>query len=215
VAPIDPRTGAPMTLEDWRRYVAEFTVEIRRAFPDAVITHNALWFAPENDRFVAEEVQAADYIELERGFNDPGIGAGDGTFGFETLTRHVDWLHTMGRGAILEPYGLDAARREYELASYFLVSNGNDAISSDFEADPDNWWPGWNTDLGVSQGPRYPWEGIQRRDFERGMVLVNEPGAPTRTLDLGGSYRSLDGGGEVSSLTLGPAQGAVLLRGGG
>ena len=214
VAPIDPRTGAPMTLEDWRRYVAEFTTEIRRAFPNAVITHNAIWSAPESDRFVVEEIQAADYVELERGFNDPGITAGSGTFGFETLVRHVDWLHTMGRGAILEPYGLDPARREYELASYFLVSNGNDAISSDFEADPDDWWPGWDSDLGASLGARYEWDGVLRRDFQRGVVLVNEPGAPTRTLDLEGSYRTL-GGDEVTSATLGPAQGAVLLESGG
>ena len=30
VRPIDPRTGAPMTLADWRRYFAEFMEEIDR-----------------------------------------------------------------------------------------------------------------------------------------------------------------------------------------
>src|SRR5688500_10113042 len=31
VAPIDPRTGEPMRLEDWRRYMASFMEEVREA----------------------------------------------------------------------------------------------------------------------------------------------------------------------------------------
>jgi hypothetical protein len=42
VTPIDPRTGKSMTLTDWRRYFAEFMEEIRAAFPDVEITHNAI-----------------------------------------------------------------------------------------------------------------------------------------------------------------------------
>ena len=49
-----------------------------------------------------------------------------------------------------------------------------------------------------------------RRDFERGFALVNEPGAPTRTLALAAGARDLAGVAR-SSVTLPPASGAVFV----
>jgi hypothetical protein len=53
------------------------------------------------------------------------------------------------------------------------------------------------------------WNGVWRRDFTRGFVLLNEPGATTKTLGLGGSYRNTAGT-VVSGVTLGASRGAVL-----
>jgi hypothetical protein len=209
--PIDPRTGAPMTDADWRRYVTEFTEEIRAAFPDTEIVHNAIWFVDREHPEVARAVDAADYVELERGATDPGLTPGAGKYGFEGFLNHIDWLHSRGVGVILEPHGLDETNREFELAVYFLVGEGDDAIASDFEADPDNWWPGWETNLGAPEGERESWNGLLRRDFEDGIVLVNPPGAPTVEADLDGDYEDLDGN-SVDNVSLAARQGLVLRR---
>ena len=184
LAPIDPRTGETMTEESWRRYVAEFTEEIRAAFPDKEIVHNSIWWMDHDDPSVQRQTAAADYVEMERGFNDPNIAGGDGEFGYETYLEHAEWLHDQGAGVIFESYELDAQAAVFELASYFLVSTGNDAITSEFGTEPDDWWAGWETDLGAPKGERREWKGLIRRDFEGGTVIVNQPEAPATSVKL-------------------------------
>jgi Hypothetical glycosyl hydrolase family 15 len=208
--PIDPRTGAPMTDADWRRYVAEFTEEIRAAFPNAEIVHNAIWFVGDDVPEVARAVAAADYVELERGASDPNLAPGSGRFGFETFLAHIDWLHDRGAGVIFEPYELNESRRQLELGVYFLTAAGDDAIASSFEADQDNWWPGWEADLGPPEGERETWNGLLRRDFADGLVLVNPPGSPSRSVTLEGDYEDLDGE-PVESISL-PERAGIVLR---
>ena len=211
VRPIDPRTGAAMTDSNWRRYIAEFCEAIRAGLPTAQITHNAQWWLSQSDPYNQREIKSADVIELERGFNDGGLTKGGGTFGYETFMNHIEWLHSLGKSVISEPYNLASAKREYEMASLYLVKAANDAISSDYQADPSNWWSGWQTDLGAPQGNRYQWNGLWRRDFASGFVLANEPGSSSRTVQLGSSYKRLSSGSQVSSVTLGAASGAVLV----
>jgi hypothetical protein len=211
VRPIDPRTGAPMTDTNWRRYIAEFTEAIRAGLPTAKITHNAQWWVDQSDSYVQREIRSADTIELERGFNDGGLTHGGGMFGYQTFMNHIEWIHSLGKTVISEPYNLDSAKREYEMASLYLVKATGDAISSDYQADPTNWWTGWQTDLGTPQGSRYQWNGLWRRDFSNGFALTNEPGSSTRTVQLDSSYRRLSSGSQVSSVTLGAASGAVLI----
>jgi Hypothetical glycosyl hydrolase family 15 len=215
--PLDPRTGSPMTDADWRRYVAEFTEEIRAAFPDATLSHNTYWRDHASwraDSFTLRELAAADVIEIERGFNDGGIVGGEGTYGFETYLSHMDWLHSRGLSIMYQPYGLDWASREFEVASYYLVNDGGDSIVSDFQADPTNWWPGWDMDLGAPAGPRYEWNALLRRDFASGMVLVNQPGAAARTVTLPENSTWTDlAGNNVTSVTLGARRAKVLRKG--
>jgi Hypothetical glycosyl hydrolase family 15 len=214
--PIDPRTGAPMTDADWRRYVAEFTEAIRAAFPSAELTHNTYWrdhSTRTTDPYALRELAAADVVEVERGFNDAGIGGGTGGFGYETFLAHMDWLHSRGVSIMYEPYGLDATSREFEIASYYLVKDRSDRIVSNFHADPGNWWADWNTDLGAPGSTRYKWNGLIRRDFASGTVLVNQPGAATVTVALpsGTTWTDLAGN-PVTSVTLGARRGKVLLK---
>jgi Hypothetical glycosyl hydrolase family 15 len=214
--PIDPRTGAAMTDANWRRYVAEFTEEVRAAFPDAEIVHNTYWRShstSKTDPYTLRELAAADTIEVERGFNDAGIVGGTGPYGYETYLAHMDWLHSRGLSIHYEPYGLDATSREFEVASYYLVKDLDDSITSHFQADPSNWSTVWDTDLGPPSGGRYVWNGLFRRDFANGTVLTNQPGAPTRTANLpaGSEWRDLSGA-PVTSVTLGARRGKVLFK---
>ncbi len=208
--PIDPRTDRPMTGLNWERYLVNFTQAIRAALPTAVIEHNAQP-ANEADPRVQDEVDSADAIEVERGF-DPASGAPtSGTY--EALLSHIDWLHARGKSVIDEPNVSDATSQEYEMASFYLVKANNDAIASDYRAAPDNWSPAWQTDLGMSQGNRYRWHGLWRRDFANGLVLTDEPGQPAQlNIPLGDTYRRISQPGALTTISLQPASGAVLLK---
>ena len=212
VRPMDPRTGAPMTDANWRRYVAEFTEQIRRAFPSAWISHNPLWWVPHSDPFLQRQIAAADAIELERGFSDRGLTNGWGRFGFMTFLKHIKWLHARGKSIIVQPQGLETAKqREFELASYFLVQRGDDAIASDDRAHPDNWWDGWSTHLGRARGKFHRRHGLLIRKFSRGIVAVNQPGSKTRKLKVKGKFVGIDGR-RQRVVRLGAQRGAILLR---
>jgi hypothetical protein len=69
--------------------------------------------------------------------------------------------------------------------------------------------------------PSAPWQdGVWRRDFEHGIVLVNPKGNGAQTVSLGGSFKHLSGqqnpalndGSAATSVTLADRDGLVLLR---
>jgi hypothetical protein len=215
VTPIDPRTGQAMTLANWRRYFAEFMEDIRAAFPDLEIAHNVHWWADTNDTFVARQLLAADYINFERGITDSGITKGTGTYGFETFIALVDWLHAQDRQVILDDdddTGNQA--RDYELAFYHLVNDGGDMLGADGDRSrmtPGNFWSGYTTDLGMAAGGHFKWQELLRRDFECGMVLVNQPGMPSITVALDETYTTIEGQ-SATSVTLVASSGHILSK---
>jgi hypothetical protein len=209
--PIDPRTGAPMSEATWQRYMADFMVQVRAALPGVEIVHNALWTVGDGTADLRRQLGAADYIELERGFNDAGIVGGTSKFGWQTMAGFIDRRHAAGQSVVLDGYADTAAGRVYGLANYLLLNAGGDAIANDAQSRPDAFWNGFDVDLGAALGPRYRADGVWRRDFTAGTVLVNEPGAPARTVSVGPGFHDIDGA-ERRTVTLGAASGAVLLR---
>ena len=79
---------------------------------------------------------------------------------------------------------------------------------------PDNCWNGFATDLGAPLNQRYRWNGLFRRDFESGTVLVNQPGSPTRTVTPGGEWTDTAGN-RRTSVTIGARDASVLKRASG
>jgi hypothetical protein len=211
--PVDPRTGALIDETAWQHYMADFMVLVRGAIPDAEIVHNSIWTVGDGSADLKRQLGAADYIELERGFNDAGIVGGAGKFGWQTLASFIDRRHAAGQGVILDGNADTAAGRIYGLANYLVLNAGGDAIANDAQTRPDAYWNGFDVDLGAALGKRSSTAGVWRRDFVRGVALVNEPGAPVRTVFVGPGFRDLDGVARTS-VTLGPAAGAVLLRDG-
>lgn len=216
VRPRDPRTGQEMTLADWRRYFAEFLEELRTAIPSAEIAHNIIWYADQpEDPYIIRALRAADYINLERGITDPGIRSGSGKYGFESFLELADRVHEMGRQVIMDDDDdNNAVDRNYELAFYLLINNGGDLIGADGDRarmSPDNFWSGYNVQLGSEIAPRYRWNSLFRRDFDCGMVLVNQPGSTSISVNLDEAFVDLSGS-EVTAVTLGPAAGAVLVK---
>jgi hypothetical protein len=200
-----------MTPEDWRNAVASFVTAIRRALPRAEIVHNAIWFAGgdrrQDDPAVRREIRAADVINLERGVNDPGL-TGEGPWSVDALLRYVDAVHALGRSVVFEGVDPSADGREYNLAAELLATNGRDAVGI-YDTTPDDFWAPYGFDLGPAQGGRELRDGVLVRRFARGLVLLNPPGAPTRTVGLDGEHLDIRGR-PVDEVRLGAGRGAVL-----
>lgn len=211
-APIDPSTGQPMTATAWRSYMATFMQELRSALPSAELVHNVIWFADNHagisDASIRSELSAANFAFLERGVNDSGLTGGTGSWSVNALLSYIDEVHSLGRNVVLDGSASEAPGMEYNLAAYFLVSNGNDAVSAKGQT-PESFWSGWGVQLGEPSGPRYAWNNLLRRDFGGGLVLVNPPGSATQTVTLPAPMQDMSGA-TVTSVTLAAASGAIL-----
>lgn len=218
---------------DWAGFVADFTEEIRAAFPNYEIVHNSVWFHAEpGDVYLERQVDAADSIVLERGINDPGMQSGWGVFGIESFLHFNDYLHERGRNVVhfihinpptnkgefdpdnpvftVSPY---LKQLEYGLTGWLLVSDGHDFFGADTFNTPDDWWHGFDTDLGQALGERYQdlLNGLIRRDFQHGIVLLNGPGTGQVTVTLPATFYTLAGD-PVNEVVLGSRAGKILLR---
>jgi len=211
IYPVDPNTGLVMTASVWEKYMAGFTTQIRQAFPKAQIVHNSVWYAGTQpagtDPYVQQEIQAADWINLERGVSDPNLTAGTGQYSLNSMLNFVDVVHSLGKKVIVQELNFNG---DYGLAGYYLISAGLDALGND-AITPNNWWNGYDSDIGTPLGPRYSWLGVYRRDFTNGVVLLNPIGASSATLSPAGHFVSTDGG-SVGSVTLSGGQAAVLIN---
>jgi hypothetical protein len=218
VDPVDRRTGRPMTATAWREQTARFLEQIRRALPGAEIHHNAVWFAASRpgvpagaDPYVRREIRAADTVSIERGIVDRRLTGGTGRFSLYALFAYVDVVHRLHRTVTMASYASSRAEQRYQLAGSLLVNTGGDALS-DAVSTPRNFWSGYRVDLGPAAGRRQrDSAGLWRREFARGLVLLNEPGAPTRTVDVPAGLCSPDGT-RAPTVSLPAAAGEVLTR---
>ena len=240
--PVDSNTNLPMTTANWEKYMAENMEDLRKALDSQAglcgtnkceITHNTVWFdvGGHTNPNVKRGIATADFMEVERGFGDPDI-SGDSFQQLldysayvqsEAADNDTDTTLSKKRGVVLDTQN-NTYGREYNLATYFLVSNGVDSLANTKTGYPtwtssnnnEKWWAGYDIDLGDPSGTWYRMaNGVYRRDFANGIVLVNRPGAPTQTVSLNESYKRYnntdDSTSFVSSVTLGASQGAVLV----
>jgi NPCBM/NEW2 domain/Hypothetical glycosyl hydrolase family 15 len=217
VAPIDFNTGLPMTYAAWRSYVAQFTQQIRQSFPNQELVENSVWFAgptgvQDADSYIQQQLATATNVNLERGIaNDPGLTGGTGPWSVYAFFAYVDLVHSLGPSVTLEEYQVDSTQQQYGLASYFMISNGNDRIG-DMSTTPANWWSGYSTALGAPLGPRTYSNGVFQRNFANGVVLLGEPNLATQTVSLPGTYQTLAGTIVTGSVSITGWQGIILLN---
>lgn len=150
-------------------------------------------------------------------YNDAsGVPFIDGAFleHFGQATNTYDWKLSMNRGlnlthngkiVIMEPYlgGPDTAagqrQRTFLLGTYLLLK-GDHTYLNMISGGGAQYFPEYQLNLGAPVAPppagvsSYLWNGVYRRNFQNGFVLVN-PGSTTYTLSLGGSYRQVQGHG--------------------
>ena len=140
-----------------------------------------IWFAPgAKGKWGRMQTRSANVITLERGVNDAGLTGGTFTFGLRTFLRYSDWIHRRKADVMFLETVRTPARRDYGLAGYFMVNNGRDTYGTLVESDPKQLVARIRGKLGAPLRGRYRWTGLLRRDFQRGLVLMNEPGAATR-----------------------------------
>jgi hypothetical protein len=196
--------------------MARFMREIREAFPGEEIVHNQRYFQGGGmaggrpvSPYVRAALEQADLIEVEGSYTDAGLIPGQGRFGWDTLRSWISYIHSRGRGVV---HDQGTANPEYALATYLMDSTGRDLIGHSYRRLPSNWWSeGWDLDLGSAKGPALDDQGVLRREFERGVVLVRRPGLPPGRVALGGGYLRLDGTRAGAVVTV-PAGGGVVLR---
>jgi fibronectin type 3 domain-containing protein len=132
--------------------------------------------------------------------------------------------------------------REFLLGTYLLLKGSHTYINTGADGGPNGvaYFPEYGLDLGPAVTPvasdvsQYAWDGVYRRDFQNGIVLVNATSS-TATLNLGQTYNQVvpSGGGALldsqidasghyiggsvgytptSSVTLAPGSAVILMR---
>lgn len=135
------------------------------------------------------------------GFLDPGLSPID----WRAATNQTLSLVRQNKIVILQNYvsPTDVAKRRYLLANYLLVKGSRTYVS--YFASTLDWYPEWTLDLGVARTNAatvddLSWKGVYRREFAKGLVLVN-PGERSVRVDLGGTFRRVvpEGGERVAA----------------
>jgi hypothetical protein len=137
------------------------------------------------------------------GFADPGFATTD----WKASTNQILKIANEGKIVILQNYlgaTSDLAKRRYYLANYLLVK-GKKTYLDYFAQGPFEWYPEWGIDLGAASKTATTVDdlldqGVYRRDFAKGTVLVN-PGGTAATVMLGASMKRVEpnGGGAVDA----------------
>lgn len=215
LTPYSPHLRKNVSRHAWRVYIARFARQIRRSLPRKIkIVHNVIWFAAgSKDRLTRIQMRSANIIALERGINDPGLTGGRGYFGLNNYMNYASFIHKLKRPVLYDENTASDEERDYGLAGYFLINNGKDYLGSSPSGNPDKFFSGYRVKLGKpTSGRKRSRSGLFKRSFQNGVVLLNEPGAGTKTVALKGSYRTADGRAVGSKITLAASRGAVLVR---
>jgi len=137
------------------------------------------------------------------GFLDPGFSTDD----WKAAANQTLALVRRNKIVILQNYlpsADDVTRRRFLLASYLLVKGARTYVAY-FASTPFEWYPEWDLDLGAAQKSAVTidelrWSGIYRRDFNKGIVLIN-PDTTAVQVTLEATFNRIApvGGGAVSS----------------
>jgi hypothetical protein len=137
------------------------------------------------------------------GFFDPGLSTVD----WKAAMNQTISLVRQNKIVILQNYlgsPSNLAKRRYLLASY-LLAKGSKTYVSYFATSTLDWYPEWTLDLGSAEKTAttvddLSWKGVYRRDFAKGVALVN-PNTRSVRIDLGGMFKRVEpeGGGAVGA----------------
>ncbi len=157
-------------------------------------------------------LSAGAFVE---GFAGRNFAEGD----WEASTNELLKLAAADKIMILQNYLSstdDVTTRLYYLGNYLLVKGHHTYLDYFSNGGPFEWYPEWETDLGAptttgAVAADLLKNGVYRRDFAHGSVLVNPSSTPA-TVELGGTYQRLvpSGGGAVDDS--GNASGSMSMQ---
>ena len=167
---------------------------------------------------------------FSEGFGDPSFAESD----WQASTTELLKLAAADKIMILQNYlgsTTDVGKRLYYLGNYLLVK-GHHTYLDYFAQGPLEWYPEWQLDLGAPSEPAalsaagLLTNGVYRRDFAKGSVLVNPSSSPVTVISTARSSGSCYGrrrggcdgcgGGSlqmpVTSVVVGPTSAEILLK---
>ncbi|HEX5196821.1 MAG TPA: putative glycoside hydrolase [Gaiellales bacterium] len=139
---------------------------------------------------------------MEESWTDGGEGLGQQVPDWSAKLANVAWSEANGKYAILNSYNTTEAGNTYGLASMLLVAGGwssYDTANSRYQSE--TWYPEYDTAAQLGEplgGYTVLPDGVYRRDFANGVVLVNPSTSPVDAVEPG--------------VSLGPTSGAILPR---
>ena len=152
---------------------------------------------------------------MEESFTNGGTGRDSIQNGqWPAKLGHALWSEAHAKLALDHAVTATRSGARYGLATMLLVANGENLYSASTGYSREVWWPEYRTAnaLGTPLGPyRVLRNGVYRRDFTHGVVLVNPHVRAKGPIRLGRTY-SGSGLGTVRSVTLTPLSGLVLRR---
>jgi hypothetical protein len=149
--------------------------------------------------------------------NAAGVPIVDGAFleGFGQYTDTYNWSLSMNRGlnlthngkiVIMQPYpsadpstAAGQQQVDFFVGTYLLLKGNQSYLNIDYGGGV-QYYPQYQLNLGApttatpGSVSSYLWNGVYRRDFQNGFVLVN-PGSTSYTLNLGGTFQQMHGHG--------------------
>jgi hypothetical protein len=219
-APIDPETDDPWTPDAWLAATAGLGAAVRQGNLGASVVGNGLG---NGVRFFDREAPSEQILTgIDGGIAEAWLRtAGEPVDRYpdvEAWRQSVDMLQATDKTVFVEvkvwtrsTERQTAAWRLFALASFLLGNAGTSYFAFSGARAGNGVAPDVLTvgsRLGAPIGSYEERDGVYRRSFVDGKVLVN-PSGQTSTIDLGADYRD-DAGTVVRSLTLGPHSAAIL-----
>lgn len=225
--PIDARTEEPWSAKDWLAATSALVRTVQDTVRPATVIGNGLGTGP---RFFDAAAPSSVLLHGARG----GIAEAWLRSAREELDAYpttaawlldIEMLSSAGRDGktvlVVTKAWAPGTRHqkdrlhEYALASFLLGMEGDAYFHFSYSprSDPIRPHPWWDPDIGTAIEPFGVVDGVYRRRFTHGVVLVN-PSGQTRTAQLDGDFVDLRGT-AFRSATLPPRSGLVLLRASG
>jgi hypothetical protein len=204
----------------WANQLANWAQGVESSFSQANAANGTDYqFIPNLDALVTS--WAPNWYD-----NASGVPFIDGAFleHFGEDTDPGDWTLSMNRAlnltnngkiVIMQPYPSAAPNTaagqqkvNFYLGTYLLLKGTESYLNIDYNGGV-QYYPQYELNLGTAVTPLqnnvsgYLWNGVYRRDFQNGFVLVN-PGSTTYNLNLGGAYQLVQGtgGGTMTDASL-------------
>jgi hypothetical protein len=153
----------------------------------------------------------------EESWTDGGLGFLQQVPAWPMKLGNAAWSEANGKIMIVHTYDTTEAGNTYALASMMLVAGGHMTYSTTNAgiASYEMWYPEYSEAqlLGRALGSYQQLSnGVYERRFANGVVLANPTPQAVGTFSLGGGTYSGSGLSGVSSVSMGPTSGLILLR---
>ena len=182
-------------IEAWETFIANLDRDLAAAGVPLIPNTGAFITTWDTTRY---DLTAGVFVE---GFSDPGYAEGD----WKDATNKILALAGKRKIIILQNYlrsTEDLERRRYLLANYLLVKADRTYLEY-FSKSPLEWYPEWTLDFGRPlSNPQTIADlasgGVYRRDYQRGVAIVNPTAAPVSVM-LGATLKRVEpeGGGVI------------------